>query len=98
MVLHHRGLQGSQQNDPTITDEAFSLLSTKSGLALQPIKATKASLNAVVDEYLTWEQITTARHTLIATANRIGWAHKLTRALAELYIDLESLKAEGKNP
>ena len=81
MVLHHRGLQGSQQNNPTIADKAFSLLSTKSGLALQPIKATKASPNAVVDEHLTWEQITTVRHTLIATANRVSWAHKLTMVL-----------------
>ncbi|KAF9783705.1 hypothetical protein BJ322DRAFT_1021516 [Thelephora terrestris] len=76
----------------------FGLLNTTSGLTLQPIKATKASPNAVVDEHLTWEQIMTARHMLITTANRVGWDQKLTVSLAELYIGLEGLKATGTNP
>lgn len=91
------GCKEASKATPTVADEAFSLLSTSSGLALQPINATKASPNAIVDEHLSWEQIMTARHTLIATANRVGWDQKLTLALAELYIGLEGLKAEGKS-
>ena len=90
------GCKEASKATPTVADEAFSLLSMKSGLALQPIKATKASPNAVVDKHLSWEQITTARHTLIATANRVRWAPKLTLALVQLYIGLEGLRAEGK--
>ena len=92
------GCKEASKATPTVADEAFGLLNTKSGLALQPIKATKASPDAVVDEHLTWEQITTARHTLIATASRVGWDEKLTVSLAKLYIGLEGLKAMGKNP
>ena len=91
------GCNEASKATPTTADEAFNLLNTKSGLALQPIKATKASPNAIMDEQLSWEQITTARHMMIATANRVGWAQKLTLALAQLYIGLEGLKAEGKS-
>ena len=83
---------------PTAADDTFSILNTDTGLALQSIKATKASRNAIADEHLTWEQIMTARHTLIETANRVGWPNKHTRALAEFYINLEGLKAIGDNP
>ena len=44
----------------TAADDTFGILNMDSGLALQSIKATKASRNAVVDEHLTWEQIMTA--------------------------------------
>lgn len=91
------GCKEASKASPTVADDAFNILSTKSGLALQSVKATKASPNAIVDEHLSWEQIMTARHTMIATANRVGWDQKLTIALAELYIGLEGLKAEGKN-
>ena len=93
-----KGCKEASKATPTVTDEAFGLLNTKSGLTLQPIKATKASHNAVVDEHLMWEQITMACHTLITTASRIGWDEELTVSLAKLYIGLEGLKATGKNP
>lgn len=83
---------------PTTTDNTFSILSTASGLALQSTKATKASRNAINDEHLTWEQIMTARHTLIATASKVGWPQKHTLAHAQFYINLEGLKAAGYNP
>ena len=91
------GCNEASKATPTAADKAFNLLNTKSGLALQPIKATKASLNAIMDEQLSLEQITTARHTMITTANQVGWVQKLTLALAQLYIGLEGLKAEGKS-
>ena len=83
---------------PSVANDALGFLATATGIALQPIKATKASKNAVIDECLTWEQIMTARHTLITTANRVGWDNRLTFALAQLYIKLESFKAIGYDP
>lgn len=92
------GCKEASKTTPTAADDTFGLLNTESGLALQSIKATKASRNAVADEHLTWEQIMTARHTLIQTASRVGWPPKHTFALAGFYIKLESLKAEGYTP
>ena len=92
------GCNEASKITPTAADNTFGILDTKSGLALQPIKTTKASKNAIGDEALSWEQIMTARHTMIATANRVGWDQKLTLALAQFYINLESLKASGYNP
>jgi hypothetical protein len=92
------GCKEASKATPTTADNTYGILSTDSGLTLQSIKATKASRNAIADENLNWEQITTARHTLIATANRVGWPDKHTFALAGLYINLEALKAAGYNP
>ena len=92
------GCKETSKATPTAADDTFGILNTESGLALQPIKATKASRNAVTDEHLSWEQIMTARHTLISTTNRTGWPQKHTLALAEFYIRLEGLKAAGYNP
>ena len=54
------GCKEAGKATPSVADETFGLLKTNSGIALQPLKATKASKNAVVDEYLSWEQIMTA--------------------------------------
>ena len=83
---------------PSVANNTYSLADTSSGLALQPIKASKASWNAVIDESLSWEQVMTARHTLIASATQVGWDQKLTFALAQFYINLEGAKADGDNP
>ena len=83
---------------PSVANNTYSLADTTSGLALQPIKASKASRNVVIDESLSWEQVMTARHSLIATATEVGWDEKLTYALAQFYIKLESAKADGDNP
>ena len=57
----------------SVVDDTYSFTSTAgSGLALQPIKASKASRNALIDECLSWDQIMTARHSFIATANDVG--------------------------
>ena len=92
------GCREAGKATPSVADETFSILKTNSGIALQPLKATKASKNAVVDKYLSWEQIMTARHTMINIADRIGWDKKLTLALAQFYINLEGLKSDGYNP
>ena len=81
-----------------MADETFSILKTNSGIALQPLKVTKASKNTVVDEYLSWEQIMTAQHTMINITDRVGWNKKLTLALAQFYINLKGLKLDGYNP
>jgi hypothetical protein len=94
----NEGCKEASTPTSTAVDNTFSILNTKSGLALQPIKASKASRNAIPDERLSWEQIMMARHTMIATANRVGWIKKLTLAIAQLYINLEGLKAAGYNP
>lgn len=91
------GCKEASRATPTAADDTFGLLNTDSGLALQSIKATRASRNAIPDEHLTWEQIMTARHTLFQTVQRVKWPQKHARALAEFYIKLEGLKAEGGN-
>ena len=67
---------------PSTSDNAFGFLNTDSGLALQTCKAANASHNAIADEHLTWEQIMTARHTMITTTTQVGWPKKHTLALA----------------
>jgi len=90
------GCRETRKTTPIAAD-TYSPPNTDSGLALQPITATKASPNAVDDEHLSWEQIMTARHNIIATASRAGWPDKHVRSLAELYIVLESRGATGSS-
>ena len=92
------GCKEASKATPTTADDTFGLLNTDTGLTLQSIKATKASPNAIADESLSWNQIMTARHTMIKTANHAGWPSKHTLALATFYITLESMQAEGCNP
>ena len=92
------GCKEAGKATPSVADETFGLLKTNSGIALQPLKATKASKNAVVDEYLSWEQIMTAWHTMVNITDRVGWNKKLTLALAQFYINLEGLKSDSYNP
>ena len=92
------GCREAGKATPSVADDTFGILKTNTGIALQPLKATKASKNAIVDEHLSWEQIMTARHTFINVANHVGWNQKLTLALAQFYINLEGLKSEGYNP
>ena len=82
----------------TADDETFSILKTDSGLALQQINANKASRNAIADEYLSWDQIMTARHNIISAATTHGWPPMHTIALAEFYMNLENFKATGTQP
>lgn len=90
------GITDASKTTPTATDDTFGLLRTDSGLALQQIKATRASRNVIADEYLTWDQISTARHNILNAA--AGWPDKHRIALAEFFMNLESLKATGTNP
>jgi len=92
------GCKEASKATPTAADDTFGILSTSTGLALQSIRATKASRNAIADEQLNWEQIMTTRHTLITTASHVKWPKKHVYALAEFYINLESRKANGDNP
>ena len=92
------GCQEANKATPSVADKTFGLLKTNFGIALQPLKATKASKNVMVDEYLSWEQIMTARHTMINTTSHVGWNKKLTLALAQFYINFEGLKSDGYNP
>ena len=82
----------------TSSDDTIGLLKTDSGLALQQVKASKASRNALPDEKLSWDQISTARHNLIEAMVTNGWPERLVVALAQLYLNLENLKATGKDP
>lgn len=92
------GCKEASKATPTAADDTYGILNTDTGLTLQSIKATKASRNAIADEHLSWEQIMTARHTLITTANRVGWPDKYILSLAQFYMNLESLKSDGYNP
>ena len=92
------GCKEASRTTPTTADDTFGLLNTDTGLALRPIKASKASRNAISDEQLTWEQIMTARHNLIDTLTQAAWPQDYIVSLAELYINLEGFKASGHNP
>ena len=91
------GCREASQALPT-TPGTFGLLNTESGITFQPIDAAKPSKRAIIDEQLSWEQLMTARHTFVNMANQAGWLPKHTEALAEFYIKLKSLKADGGNP
>ncbi|KAF9784544.1 hypothetical protein BJ322DRAFT_989235, partial [Thelephora terrestris] len=91
------GCKEGSQAIPTAS-AAFSILNTETGVTFQPVDSAKPSKKAIIDEHLTWEQLMTARHTFIATANQAGWPQGSTQSFAEFYINLESLKADGKNP
>ena len=80
----------------TTPDESIGLIRTETGLAIQPIKASKASRNAILDESLSWEQIVTARHNVLDAAAK--WPEEHQRSMAEFYMNLEALKATGTNP
>ena len=80
----------------TTPDESIGLVRTETGLAIQPIKASKASRNAILDESLSWEQIVTARHNVMDVAAK--WPKEHRRSMAEFYMNLEALKATGTNP
>jgi len=92
------GCKEANKTTPTTADDTFGFLNTDTGLALQPIKASKASRNVISDEQLTWEQIMTARHNLIDTLTQADWPQDYILSLAELYINMESFKAAGYNP
>ena len=90
------GIMDASKITPTAADDTFGLLPTHGGLALQQIKASRASRNVIGDEALTWDQITTARHHFITAA--AGWPDKHRMAMAEFFMNLESLKASGSCP
>ena len=80
----------------TTPDESIGLVRTETGLAIQPIKALKASWNAILDESLSWEQIVMARHNVLDAAAK--WPKEHRRSMVEFYMNLEALKAMGTNP
>jgi hypothetical protein len=90
------GIHDASKITPTAVDDTFGLLRTDTGLALQQIKASKASHNVLCDELLSWEQIATARHNILDAAS--SWPNKHREVLAEFFMNLESLKATGSNP
>lgn len=89
------GILHASKITPTTSEEAISFLKTDAGFAIQPIKASRASRNAILDESLSWEQIMTARHNILEAASKWPDAHRL--AMAEFYFNLEALKATGSN-
>ena len=80
----------------TTSDETIGLLKTDTGLAIQPIKASRPSQNAILDESLSWEQIMTARHNILDAASKWPEEHRIS--MAGFYMSLEALKATGSNP
>ena len=90
------GILNASRITLTAADDTYGLLQNNGGLALQQVKASRASRNVISDEALSWDQIATARHNLVdATA---GWPDRHRMVLAEFFMNLESLKATGSNP
>ena len=90
------GITDASKITPTAADDTFGFMRTEAGLALQQIKASKASRNAICDEALSWEQIMTARHNILSSASM--WPEKHRLALAEFFMNLEARKASGAKP
>ncbi|KAF9789586.1 hypothetical protein BJ322DRAFT_981707, partial [Thelephora terrestris] len=90
------GCREANQIVPT-TANTYGFLDFETGITFQPVDAAKPSKKAIIDERLGWEQIMTARHTFITAAQQAGWAPEILNTFAEFYINLESLKAEGRN-
>ena len=90
------GILDASKITPMTSDETIGLVKTDTGLAIQPMKASKASRNAILDEALSWEQITTGRHNILDAASK--WPEEHRRSMAEFYMNLEALKATGTNP
>ena len=91
------GCQEASLAIPATTPDTFGILSTETGLALQPINTLKPSKNAAQDAQLSWEQLMTARHTMISVVHQVCWPKKYTHMFAAFYMNLEGLKSEGYN-
>ena len=91
------GIKDASQKAPTAVEDTFGLLKTDTGIAFQPIKASRAAQKVAQDETLSWEQILLARHNLLNEAFSAGWPEKIRMALSEFYVNLEALGARGKN-
>ena len=88
------GIRDTSKVSCTAADNALGLLQTDAGImAFQQVKATKVSRNVRKDENLSWEQISTARHNIVAAANT--WPEKHKQALADFFMNLEALVADG---
>lgn len=90
------GCREANKATPSTIDDTFNLLTTGDNFTLQPTRTVKGSLNAVIDEDLTWDQIMTARHNFVNIAYRMGWPEKFIDSISGLYSGLESLKALGR--
>jgi hypothetical protein len=91
------GILDANKTTLTDNDDTFGFSQTDTGhLVLRQINVSRASRNVVMDEALTWEQISTARYNLLKAA--ACWPDKHRRALAEFYMNLEALKATGSHP
>ena len=90
------GILDASKITPMTSDETIGLIKTDTNLAIQPIKASKASWNAILNESLLWEQITTGRHNILKAASK--WPEEHRFSMAEFYMNLEALKATGTNP
>ena len=88
------GIRDTSRVSCTAADNALGLLQTDAGImAFQQVKATKVSRNVRNDESLSWDQISTARHNIVAAAN--AWPEKLKQSLADFFMNLEALVADG---
>ena len=74
------GILDASKITPTTSDETIGLVKTDSGLAIQPIKASKASRNAILDGSLSWEQIMTARYNILDAASKWPEEHRISMA------------------
>jgi len=90
------GIMDAGKLTPTAVDDTYGLQRTETGLTLQQVKATRASRNVIPDEALSWEQITIARHNMLKAA--ASWPDEHRQVLANFFMNLESLSAEGSHP
>ena len=90
------GILDASKIIPMAADDTFSLLQTDLGLTLQQVKATRASRNVVIDEFLSWDQIATTQHNIIEAA--FNWPIKYRMVLAKFFMNLEAMKANGTSP
>ena len=57
---------------------------------MKPMASHKPSNKAILDEDLTWHQMSIAKTTLLHHMSQTGWPEHYVVALAEFYLNLES--------
>ena len=76
--------------DLTIAQDTFTFAKADETLLLEPMASHKPSSKVILDEDLTWRQMSIARTCLLHHMAQTGWPELHVIALAEFYLNLES--------
>jgi hypothetical protein len=81
------GHEEAANHDHTVAEEAFALSKVNDYVRLRPIAAFKASKLVILDNKLTWIQMTT---NLLNCMEETGWPSEYCNALATFFLSIEN--------